>query len=266
MSNPFSGYVPAAQSYWSGAKSDVSQAWSQLWGTPAADPAAEAVQGYEPPGFPFVFTSELRRGTPSNVFNRTALITADQTVQYTDITLVLNPKNITFKQPKRFSRHDRTEGSTFHHFTNSNYENNDLMEIEFQGNTGLIVPLPGGPSLTSNKEGGAQDDIYLTHVQTCRIRLATWHSLYALTREPMLTKDLDNKTVPNVISITLATPALPVPIIFRGHFKEVLKFQETADKPRSRNYSMGFTVTEIAPYNIFKHVMTGFDTFTRREP
>jgi hypothetical protein len=266
MSNPFSGYSPAAQSYWNSAKSDVSQAWNQLWGTPAADPAAEAVQGYEPPSVPFVFTSERRLADPTNISRRNDLITDNQALKYTNVTLLLNPKSISFKQSKRFARHDRTEGSTFHHFTNSNYENNDLLEIEFQGNTGLIVPLPGGPSLTSKKDANTKNDIYLNHVQACRIRLATWHSLYALTREPMLIKDSKGKSIVNHISITLATPALPAPITFKGHFKEVLKFQETADKPRSRNYSMAFTVIEIKPYNIFNHVMTSFDTFTRREP
>ena len=144
MTNPFSGYVPAAQAYWSGAKSEVSDAWNQLFGTPAADPQPEAVQGYEPPGFPFVFSSTLRDeqgGILEGPIVRGGEYSRGDLL-LTSLKLVLNPKSISFKQGKRFTRHDRIEGAAFHHFTNSNFENNDLMEIDFQGNTGLVVPLP----------------------------------------------------------------------------------------------------------------------------
>lgn len=147
------------------------------------------------------------------------------------VMLSLNPKSISFDQPKRFSRHDTKTGATFHHFTNSLYENNDVLKLTFQGSTGSIVIFS---DMSPEEREPAQE------------RLRQWHDLYQLTREQMYFQK-DNVLVRNRFHIVYASPLIPVPFTFTGFYENVLKFSETADKPRSRSYDMSFIVEEVSP-------------------
>jgi hypothetical protein len=53
--------------------------------------------------------------------------------------------------------------------------------------------------------------------------------------------------VRNQFFIDYHTHLFPLPVTFTGFFKEVLTFSESADKPRSRDYSMGFIVEDVSP-------------------
>lgn len=147
-----------------------------------------------------------------------------------EIRMVINPKSVQFSQPKRWTKKDTRDGSVFFHFTNRKGQNNDILTMSFQGNTGNIdlrndLTLPreqGTPGLS---------------------KLKTWHNLYQLTREPMLLPD--NSL--NAFTITYNSQLLPVPIKFTGFFNQVLEFTESADKPNSRDYSFEFTVTSTTP-------------------
>jgi hypothetical protein len=147
-----------------------------------------------------------------------------------NIVMAINPKSVTFDQPKRFTRQDTRDGSVFFHWTNKKGQNNDILVIKFAGNTGNI-DLRGDLALPSSDQTGAMS------------KLQVFLNLWQLTREPML---LGNNTT-NVFALTYSSQALPVPITFSGFFNQVMSFEESADKPNSRDYSFEFTVTNTEP-------------------
>ena len=162
------------------------------------------------------------------------------------IVMAVNPNSVTFKQPKRFNKKDTKEGSVFFHFTNSRGQNNDILTMEFAGNTGNI-DLRGSagnqrrdPETGQIDTGQALDD----GVDTGAIRkMLVWHNLYLLSREPMLLVD----NLQNEFTITYSSQLFPTDINFIGFFNQVLDFTEDAKKPHSRNYRFGFTVQRTDP-------------------
>lgn len=147
-----------------------------------------------------------------------------------NIVMAINPKSVSFEQPKRFTRQDTRDGSVFFHWTNKKGQNNDILIIKFTGNTGNI-DLRGDLALPASDQTGAMS------------KLLVFLNLWQLTREPML---LGNNTT-NVFSLTYSSQALPIPITFSGFFNQVLNFEESADKPNSRDYNFEFTVTSTEP-------------------
>jgi len=143
------------------------------------------------------------------------------------VSCELNPNSIEFDQPKRYTRQDTQRGTVFYHFTNDKGQNNDLLTIRMQGNTGNL-----------SLRGRTPED----RARSVR-RLDVWHNLYQLTREAMLLSDGS----PNVFTIDYASALFPVPIRFEGFFTQVLKFSENAKKPNSRDFSMEFVVQATSP-------------------
>jgi len=146
------------------------------------------------------------------------------------ISMAVNPNSVTWAQSKRITKRDVQDGSVFFHFSNKNGENNDILELSFRGNTGNLntnsdsTGQAGSPTGASNK-------------------LFIWHNLWALTRERML---LDDGTE-NVFVISYASPAIPTIISLYGHFKEVMTWEDSAEKPFSKDYSFTFVVRYTAP-------------------
>jgi hypothetical protein len=153
------------------------------------------------------------------------------------IEMGVNPNSITWKQPKRITKRDTQEGSVFFHFTNSKGENNDILTMEFRGNTGninlssVITPPNEFLNVSSGNDTGAAK------------KLLVWHNLWALTREPML---LEDNTI-NEFLIMYSSPVIVEEIMLIGFFSSVLDWSDTAEKPFSRDYSMSFTVQQIVP-------------------
>lgn len=143
------------------------------------------------------------------------------------IVMEVNPNSIEFDQPKRYVRQDTMIGSVFHHFTNSKGQNNDILTIRFQGNTGNL-----------RRNGRTEEDRVRAYE-----RLHIWHNLWQLTREPMLLSD----GTANSFTISYVSPLFPVPVEFAGFFTHVLKFSENGKKPFSRDYSMEFIVQSTSP-------------------
>lgn len=149
------------------------------------------------------------------------------------ILMAVNPKSVRFRQPKRFAKKDVMNGSVFFHFTNTKGQNNDILTMEFRGNTGDL-----------NRNGAI--DVTGTNASASNgafAKLAAWHNLYLLTREPMIL----NNGQENKFIISYVSPLIPVVIDFEGFFNEVLEFEENGEKPNSRDYSMTFTVTGTTP-------------------
>lgn len=143
------------------------------------------------------------------------------------ISMMINPNSVKWHQPKRFTKRDTMNGSTFFHFTDDNGCNNDILDLQFSGSTGNI----NTQNLLDSTATAAD------------VKLRIWHQLYALSRERVL---LDNG-VRNQFFITYRTILMPIPITFVGFFNSALEFTEDAAHPYSRNYSFGFTVTDTSP-------------------
>ena len=153
------------------------------------------------------------------------------------IEMGVNPNSITWKQPKRITKRDTQEGSVFFHFTNSKGQNNDILTMDFRGNTGninlasSILPTDSFLNTASGNDTGAAK------------KLLAWHNLWALTREPML---LEDNTI-NEFMITYSSPVIPEEIMLVGFFSNVLDWTDAAEKPFSRDYAMSFTVQQVVP-------------------
>lgn len=148
------------------------------------------------------------------------------------IVMAINPKSVEFEQAKRIQQKNFRNGAVFFHFANSRGQNNDILKIRFQGNTGNI-----------DLRGSLRQPRDATRDTGALRKMQTWWNLYHLTREPML---LNNGTL-NEFTIKYTSHLLPRPITFYGFFGAVMQFSENADKPNSREYSFEFTVLHTDP-------------------
>jgi hypothetical protein len=154
------------------------------------------------------------------------------------IQMAVNPNTITFRQPKRIVKRDTQNGSVFFHFTNSKGQNNDILTLDFRGNTGNLDPRGD-----VNSSGGGVFDTQGGYNTGAISKLALYHNLWSLTREPML---LEDNTI-NEFIILYSSIAIPVEIQLNGFFSQVLEWTDSAEKPFSKDYSFSFTVQDIIP-------------------
>ena len=145
------------------------------------------------------------------------------------IEMAVNPNSISWKQPKRITKRDTQEGSIFFHFANKKGQNNDILTLDFRGNTGNI-----NLASTTTKDG--------TNTNTYKKALI-WHNLWNLTRERML---LDDNTI-NEFMVLYSSTIISTEIMLIGFFSNVLDWTDSADKPFSKDYSMSFTVQQTEP-------------------
>jgi len=153
------------------------------------------------------------------------------------IEMMVNPNSITWKQPKRVVKRDTQEGSVFFHFSNSKGQNNDILTMDFRGNTGNI-----NVRSDTTADEGALSTVRGINTGATR-KLILWHNLWQLTREPML---LEDGTI-NEFMIYYASPIIPGSITLIGFFSSVMDWSDSADKPNSKDYSLSFTVQETVP-------------------
>ena len=149
------------------------------------------------------------------------------------ITMKVNPHTVKFRQPKRIVKRDTRDGSVFYHFTDKNGQNNDILVVDFAGNTGSIDVRGDAPQQGSQGTGTGA-------VQKQLI----WHNLWKLTREPMII--LPDKIV-NTFQVMYSSPIIPVQIALLGFFSTTLEWTDSAEKPFSKDYSFSFTVQETVP-------------------
>jgi len=155
------------------------------------------------------------------------------------IQMGVNPASISWKQPKRITKKDTQEGSIFFHFTNARGQNNDILVLDFKGNTGNIN-LAGDTASVISGVGA----LGATGSDTGAVKkLIAWHNLWNLTRETMI---LDDNTT-NEFMITYTSAAIPLEIMLIGFFSANLEWEDSASKPNSKDYSFSFTVQEIVP-------------------
>lgn len=149
------------------------------------------------------------------------------------VETLINPRSVSFIQGKRIQRRDVRDGSVFFHFTDKDGRDNDILELELSGTTGNVdlrgdaFPLPATDSIEARR------------------KLDVFYQLWTLTREPRI-------IAPNLVnrmSINMRTTLFPglSGISFFGFFSEVLRFEQSADKPHSVDWSMRFTVQFTSP-------------------
>lgn len=185
----------------------------------------------------------------------------------TGVTMQMNPQNVDFRQGKRITRKDTQRGAIFFHWTDDQGKNNDILEIEFSGQTGNINLNRGSYTRTewgarlseatdwlndklmgsysentpnSQKAPAAVD----TNVSGAGKLLGLW-DLYRLTAEPVR----DTRTGrPLFAHISYTSPMMANSIItFSGHFSRVLDINDNASDPFSKKYTFGFTVLSSDP-------------------
>jgi hypothetical protein len=162
---------------------------------------------------------------------------ATESIELPVIEMMINPNSITWKQPKRIVKRDTQEGSIFFHFTNNKRQNNDILTLDFRGNTGNINPrgdLDSESSALSTVSGVRTGALKKAHI---------WHNLWALTREEIL---LDDYTV-NEFIIMYNSVIIPTQVMLIGFYSNVMDWTDSADKPFSKDYAMSFTVQETVP-------------------
>jgi hypothetical protein len=153
------------------------------------------------------------------------------------IEMMVNPNSITWKQPKRIVKRDTQEGSIFFHFSNSRGQNNDILTMDFKGNTGNI-----NVRSDIDSDEGSLSTIRSINTGATK-KLLIWHNLWQLTREQML---LDDGTM-NEFMIFYTSPVIPGGITLIGFFSTTLDWTDSADKPNSKDYAFSFTVQETVP-------------------
>jgi len=180
------------------------------------------------------------------------------------VAMQVNPTNVSFRQDKRITERDTQEGKVFFHWTNQMGHNDDVIRLEFNGQTGNIGLLAGtrgkgvlASSQTANAAGSwlsshASDLTGSNKVEspgTLRVwgantdtsgasKLANLHNLWSLTREPVLDVLLGT---PVYYYITYASPLFGNSLVtFVGHFSRPLEITDDANDPFNRRYSFGF--------------------------
>jgi hypothetical protein len=182
---------------------------------------------------PFYFTSDMRlanSGTDaatSTSLQDSALAFYD-TSKATMIGMMVNPQAIKWTQAKRVTKQDTMTGSVFFHFTDPQFRDNDLIDMDFSGMTGNIDTRD--PANATNQK-----------------RLAVWHQLYELSREQVVFLNANNQLIENKFHIIYQTQLFPYPIRLTGIFRKVLEFTEKADQPFNREYNFAFTVQATTP-------------------
>jgi hypothetical protein len=189
------------------------------------------------------------------------------------VSMLVNPSSVSFRQNKRVVRKDTQGGSIFYHWANRMGRDNDILELDFSGQTGNINIRSG--TIQNGAYGMFADDVggrgpleWLNNLasgttmsnedQPASVKLrgndftvsgaaklANFWNLYSLTREPVV----DPKTgSPVYYYVTYSSPAFGnTYVTFIGHFNRVLEFTDEAQKPFSKNYSFGFTVLSSIP-------------------
>ncbi len=187
------------------------------------------------------------------------------------ISMLMNPTSVSFKQNKRITRKDTQGGATFFHWTNQNGSNNDILQMEFSGMSGNInlnrgAYTKGGFLSTatgyvnkasdwmnqklSDGSAAVESGLSLQPKGTVKnqagvSKLASFWSLYSITREPVLDPEFKS---PVYTYICYSSPLFGnTSITFVGHFDRVMDIQDVAEEPFNKRWSFGFTATGSNP-------------------
>ena len=185
------------------------------------------------------------------------------------VAMQVNPTSVSFRQDKRITERDTQEGKVFFQWSNQMGRNDDVLRMEFNGQTGNIGMRTGtrgtgilggiggwsgaGVSQAATSAaswfsdavaGEGWDDPGTLRANAGQIdtsgasKLLNLHNLWSLTREPVLDVVVG---IPVYYYITYASPLFGNSLItFVGHFSKPLEITDDANEPFNRRYSFGF--------------------------
>ena len=196
---------------------------------------------------PFMFTSDLRKKNNDP-----------------PVRMKVNPQNVTFTQEKRITRRDTQSGAVFFHWTNARGRNNDVVQIQFSGQTGNLNLRSGAKRASWFSKPSKAVQTWLKSVTKQEgldvanyagaAKLVNFWNLYSLTREPMVDPV---SGMPNQFHVLYSSPLLGNSIVqFTGHFDRVLEFSDDAMEPFNKTYSFSFTATSSMPSmdDLYKYI------------
>jgi hypothetical protein len=167
----------------------------------------------------------------------------------------INPQTVTFSQAKRITRRDTQSGAVYQHWTNAKGRNNDVIQINFSGQTGNLNLRTGARQATVVndqlkqfqewvKSVTQQEGLDVTNLSGAA-KLVNFWNLYSITREPVVDPVSGQ---PNNFHIMYSSPVLGNAMIdFIGFFDRVLEFTDDANDPFNKSYSFSFTATGSMP-------------------
>jgi hypothetical protein len=188
----------------------------------------------------------------------------------------VNPSSVAFSQDKRTTERDTREGKIFFQWANQSGRNDDVLRMEFNGQTGNIglrTGTRGSGFVGASQSASAAGDFLNTtladisgttdsaepgklraqgaNVDTSGAsKLLNFHNLWSLTHEPVL----DAVTgLPVYYYITYASPLFGNSLItFVGHFSRSFTVTDDSAMPMQRRYSFGFVAH--GSYPSFSHL------------
>ena len=187
-------------------------------------------------------------------------------LQQAPIQMALNSSSVRVTQQKRMQKIDTMESSVFMHFLNRRGKNNDLVKLEFRGNTGNI-DLRGSVATEDELDaaagflgprGTSADQQLSNSIDTgAFLKLVTFHQLKQLSQEEMVftvqsTGGEDETQVINAQSdneffLQYISPVYPSNILITGIFAMPVQFEENGEAPTDVDYSFDFWVTNVYP-------------------
>jgi len=186
---------------------------------------------------------------------------------YPGVKMSMNPNSVSFRRPKRITEKKTQGGSTFMHWTDSAGRNNDLLQLDFRGQTGNInlrraarlkfdslgsgavdwmnSKLNDFEDFATGSGSIAQPEPVGTDKDMSGVtKLIKFWDLHELTTEPVV----DKYGNPVFSIIYYSSPLFGnMYMKFIGHFSTALDFEDVADQPFNKTYSFGFTVESMQP-------------------
>ena len=183
------------------------------------------------------------------------------------VKMSMNPNSVSFRRPKRITEKKTQGGSTFLHWTDSRGENNDILQLDFRGQTGNInlrraarlkfgtLASKGVDWLneklndfedfaTSPNSIAQPEPVGLDKDMSGVTKLVKFWDLHRLITEPVI----DQMGNPIQSLIYYSSPLFGnMYMKFIGHFSTGLDFEDIADQPFNKTYSFGFTVESSQP-------------------
>jgi hypothetical protein len=153
------------------------------------------------------------------------------------VSMSLNPRSVSWQQPKRITTVYTRGGAKFFHWTDSAGRNQDILTLRFEGSTGNISRKISEMILGFDRPPAVQASEPLMPPDNYA-RLLLWTNLYQLTREPVRLPD----GTFNWQYIQFTSLTVPSMIRVQGHYEAVMEFSEDAQDASRARYSFSFVV------------------------
>lgn len=192
--------------------------------------------------------------TPDN-FMGLEIFTDDSRLRGEGIRLQVTAQQIAFGQQSRISEQLVKDGRAFFFWKQTRESNHlDLLELNITGFTRSLQP--GGfanpksftqlwqkaQNAVNNVVAPFTDAVAVPEQDVVTNKQNHWLRLWKITREPFMARDHVNQHY-----IRLKTPALPIKVLFSGHFAGPIQWTHDAKDPFLAQWSLKFIVHSTIP-------------------